>query len=40
MLTAKNLLVVNQEGNYRINTDVLLDQLPRCRRYQLPKGQD
>ena len=25
---------------YRINTDVLLDQLPRCRRYQLPKGQD
>mgnify|MGYP002508690776 CR=1 FL=1 len=40
MLTAKNLLVVNQEGNYRINTDVLLDQLPRCRRYQLPRGQD
>ena len=40
MLRAKNLLVVNQEGNYRINTDVLLDQLPRCRRYQLPKGQD
>lgn len=25
---------------YRTNTDVLLDQLPRCRRYQLPKGQD
>ncbi len=40
MLTAKNLLVVNQEGNYRINTDVLLAQLPRCRRYQSPKGQD
>ena len=25
---------------YCINTDVLLDQLPRCRRYQLPKDQD
>ena len=33
MLVQKNLLLVNADGRYRINTDVLFDRLPRCRRY-------
>lgn len=40
MLVQKNLLVISEDGRYRINTDVLFDRLPRCRRYRLAKTQD
>lgn len=40
MLVGKKLLSVSAEGRYRINTDVLFDRLPRCRRYHLPATQN
>ena len=39
MLVQKNLLLVNEDGRYRINTDILLARLPRCRRYHMPEAQ-